>query len=428
MPNLIFWNDICSLLCWLALHRVPNGFARMQLLSEEPPIAVQARTTAMDVCGNELDVFTESAPLISSMIEDIRGARSRVWLETYIYLDDAAGRAIAAALKERAEAGLDVRVMYDAFGSLRTPPSIFEDMRRSGVAVHAYHTVAEAFRRLEPLRVLNRRDHRKLLVVDDGVAYFGGMNIVDQGQMKTVAQARAAHLPASAGWRDVHLRLEGPAQGEVAAAFDRLWQRTNPGVRREWPRWPLKKMLASRGDGIWFFDSKPGLGFRSPQRVFLSLIRRARRSITIAMAYFLPARGVQRALFQAQRRGVDVTVIVPAQSDVRLVQWATRHLYHRLLKHGLTIYERRDQMLHSKAMVVDDVWTIVGSCNMDPRSLWHNLEFMSAIRSNSLAAEINRICEYEITHSDRVTPEKCRGTRWWQRLLDRAAYAARRWL
>jgi cardiolipin synthase len=187
-------------------------------------------------------------------------------------------------------------------------------------------------------------------------------------------------------------------------------------------------MLTDTGEGIYLFDCRPGLRFRSPLRLFLPLIKRARRSITMSMAYFLPGRRLLRALQQARRRGVEVTVIVPAQSDVRLVQWATRHLYIRLLRHGIQLYERQDQMLHSKAMVVDGRTTVVGSCNLDPRSLWLNLEFLGVIHAPQLASAVERICAFEIENSKRVTLEDYHGRRWWQRLLDRAAFALRRWL
>src|SRR5438132_14313610 len=141
------------------------------------------------VAENELAIFVESAPLIAAMLDDIRTAHVRVWLESYIFYDDAAGRAVADALRERARAGLDVRVIYDTIGSLSTSAGFFRDLEQAGVHVHAFHSLGEAFRRIAPLRILNRRNHRKLLVIDDRVAYFGGMNLVDQSSTVTIEQA-----------------------------------------------------------------------------------------------------------------------------------------------------------------------------------------------------------------------------------------------
>jgi cardiolipin synthase A/B len=131
---------------------------------------------------------------------------------------------------------------------------------------------------------------------------------------------------------------------------------------------------------------------------------------------------------RARRRGVHVRVIIPGESDVRAVQWATRHLYSYLLKRGIRIYERKDQMLHSKAMVIDEQWSVIGSCNLDPRSLRTNLEFVAVVRSCELAAALLGVCRHEIKNSSRVTLAYWRNRTWWQRVLDRIAWSLRRLL
>jgi cardiolipin synthase len=384
------------------------------------------RMHGIRVAGQEFELFTESQPLIESMLADIRAATRRVWLETYIYSVDAAGRAVGEALQDRARAGVEVKLIYDALGSWSAPASFFDELRQAGVQVHAFHTFWEGVSRFALFQVLNRRNHRKLLIVDDRVAYFGGMNIVDLSGVTTVAEAKERNLAPSAGWRDVHARTIGDKQREVARAFDRLWRHVR---RRPFDRapWPMRQMLATQGDGVYFFDGRPRWR-RSHRRVFLPLIRRAQREITIAMAYFLPTGRVQRALYRARRRGVRVRVIVPAESDVPTVQRATRHLYTRLLRHGIEVYERQNQMLHSKVMVVDGRTVVLGSCNLDPRSLWWNLEFAAVVHSAAMADAVERICQFEIDNSRRVTREDCRQRSFWQRLLDRMSYGLRRWL
>src|SRR5205807_2264837 len=126
--------------------------------------------------------------------------------------------------------------------------------------------------------------------------------------------------------------------------------------------------------------------------------------------------------------GVVVRIIIPAQSDVRLVQWGTRHIYGNLLRRGIEVFERQEQMLHSKVAVINGRWTIVGSCNLDSRSLWLNLEFFSVIRSPAMAKAIESICAFEIAKSRQVRLSDYRQRRWWQCLLDRAAFALRLWL
>lgn len=375
------------------------------------------------VGGHELKVFVESAPLIAAMIADIRDATTRVWLESYIFAGDSSGQAVAEALKERARAGVDVRVLYDAVGSFDTPSALFDVMQAAGVQVHAFHTLWEAFWQMSILRILNRRNHRKLLVIDDRVAYFGGMNIVHE-----MEQAQGEHLPKSTGCRDVHVRLVGPRQSELAENMDRLWRRLKKQPTKREPsswRWPT---ISSQGENLHFFDSSPGFKYSRAARIFTQLIRRAKRTITISMAYFIPVGKILRELGRACQRGVLIQVIVPGQSDVPVVQRASRHCYTRLLRHGIHIFERQDKMVHGKVMIVDNQWTLVGSCNLDPRSLWINREFFAVIVSRKVAAVIRQVCAYEMEQSMRVTLADCRQRPWWQRLLDWAAWSFRWWL
>src|SRR5438132_1658288 len=173
------------------------------------------------VADQELTVFAESPPLIEAILTDLRSARSRIWVETYIFFNDQAGTAVAEALQERARDGLDVRLLYDAVGSGSAPASFFRRLEYAGVQVHAFHSLWEALWRFSFFRILNRRDHRKLLIIDDRVAYFGGMNLADPGQIRTGVRRRAASI----GWRAIHIRLCGSRQAELAESFERSWKR-----------------------------------------------------------------------------------------------------------------------------------------------------------------------------------------------------------
>ncbi|MBY0528551.1 MAG: phosphatidylserine/phosphatidylglycerophosphate/cardiolipin synthase family protein [Gemmataceae bacterium] len=384
------------------------------------------RLPRVTVAGHELTLYVESPPLIASMVRDIRAARQRVWLESYIILNDAAGRAVSAALQERARAGLDVRVLYDAIGSQTTPAAFFRVLRRAGVKVHSYHSVGEAVASWSLLSILNRRDHRKLLVIDDQVGYFGGMNIVDQTQPRAVAETD--QQPLSSGWRDMHVRLSGPQQIELAESFFRSWQRARGQRVKRRPRTYRQAELAGGPESIQFFDSGPGLKHTRAARIFGGLLRRAQHRVLVSMAYFLPVGLVLRELLRAHRRGVRIDVVVPGRSDVPVVQHATRFLYRYLLRRRFRIYERQLSMLHSKVMVVDDEWTVVGSSNLDARSLWTNLEFLAVIHSPRLAQTMADVIRHEIERSDRILLRDWRRLSWWQRLIDRAAWTLRWWL
>lgn len=376
-------------------------------------------------------VYVEWPDLREDMLADIRAARQRIWLEAYIFYNDDGGTQVADALAAKAREGLDVRVMYDAFGSQTTPASFFQRMTDAGVKVHVFHSFWESLRRLAIFSMLNRRNHRKLMVIDEDIGYFGGMNVVDNTEETRTQQN---DLPQSAGWRDVHMRMQGPQTRELAEEMDRMWRRAH---HEKLPRRSLEARRRLRGvlkareqqqESIRFFASDPRLPLSRAARAFTALLRRANDSIYMSMAYFVPLGRPMRALLRARRRGARVRVVVPGKSDMPVVQRCTEFLYTRLLRRGFRIYERKDRMLHSKVMVVDRQWSLVGSCNFDPRALYTNHEFLAVIRSRALADILIRVCRDEIKQSRRVTLAMCAGRTWMDRLKARMAWSLRWWL
>lgn len=387
-------------------------------MSSTPSNAIANPLTTWQVhaAGQDFRLYVELEPLLHDILADIRLAQRRVWIETYTLGNDPAGQQILAALTERAAAGLDVRLMIDAIGSLDAPDGQLNELEAAGGKVHVYHSFGFALWQRMHLPLLNRRNHRKLIVIDNRAGYFGGMNLVDPSEGNRAA-----------AWRDIHLRVDGYVLGPLSATMERLWLQVHDQPAY-WPKWPTKSLAQDEIDGVWLFDSTPGLRIRRADRVFRPLIRGAKRSITLSMAYFIPQGGVMRELVRARKRGVTVRVIVPGVSDVPIVQWATEHFYATLLKHGFKVYERDNQMLHSKAMIVDDHWTVVGSCNLDPRSLRLNLEFLGAIRARELTRVVKHAMALELRQSRRVTDAAIAGRSWWQRLRGQVAWWFRRWL
>lgn len=392
----------------------------------EPPISIE-------VAGQQLTLFFNTETQIELMLGDIRSATQRVWLETYIFQSDRVGRLIASALQERASAGVDVRVHYDAVGSLMAPSQLFADLAAAGVKLHCFHSAWEGLRRFEFFKTYNRRNHRKLLVIDDRVAYFGGMNIVDHACETPGESPKRSCL--AIGWRDVHVRLMGSSQPELAASFELSWQR----ARREdyqpiKTRVPLRTLLRrddpaeTQTEWLRFFDSGPGPRSDRSARVFTRLLNFARQRVTFSMAYFLPVGRVRRALFRCSNRGLHNRVVLPALSDVPLVQRATRYFYRVLLQRKFEIYEHAACMLHSKVLIVDDEYVVLGSSNFDVRSLWINWEFFALIRSKRLAAALSKVIAREMPSSQRVTCSSWRSQSWWQRWLDRIAWSLRLWM
>ena len=393
-----------------------------------PPSPAETDRPAIDVAGNRLRLFTESPEMITSLTADVRSAQRRVWIETYTIASDDTVAGLIKALKERAAAGVECRLLYDCVGSISTPNAFFEDLRKAGILVHGYHSLSSMFWQSEFFSRFNRRNHRKLAVIDDEIGYFGGMNLVDQSGPPILRSDKVEPERTGRPWRDVHVRLAGPGQTDIAAAMNDLWLRVLDQPRPPLKLWPIQELFSGKGEGVFFFDSRPTHSLRRPDKVMASILKRAHEKIVVAMAYFVPLTVILRQLLKARKRGVDVELILPGVSDVPAVQWAARYLYRSLLKRGIRIYEREDQMLHSKAMVVDGRTSVIGSCNFDPRSLRINLEFFGVIRSETFAAALEQVCVYEKAHSRPIDMHQHENTPWYQRSLQQLAWWFRNWL
>jgi cardiolipin synthase len=388
------------------------------------------RTRHVRVAGSDWKLFVESKQYIQSLVNDIRTARHRVWVEAYSFADDAAGRAVAEAMKERAQAGVECRIIYDAAGSLETPQAMFDDLRAHGVAVKGFRPIDGWWWKIWRWGKFQRRDHRKLAVVDDEIGYFGGMNIVDQGGslIPGTASEHEKHDPNEPPWHDVQVRIQGKHAAELAASWDDLWSELHdlPSPHRSNPR--PRDLQRMAPDSILFFDSRPHVRYRRPAKFLRTLIDRSRSQIIMAIAYFLPFGSVLRAITRARKRKVTIRVIVPENSDVPVVQLASRYEYERLMRRGIRIYERQERMLHSKVMVIDDEWSLIGSLNLDPRSLLLNMEYFAVIRSKELAQALTEICREEFRHSRAVRRRDIHGRTHWERFKQWFCWTFKRWL
>jgi cardiolipin synthase len=308
--------------------------------------------------GNRVRLLDGGGESFPAMLAAIAAARSEVLLAMYIVRDDAIGLRFREALIERARAGVSVSVCYDALGCLGTAPdSWFDPLAEAGCRVLEYHPLAPWL----PKWGFNRRNHQKILVVDGEVGFTGGLNLANE----------YAPEPEGGGWVDLMVRVEGPAASELGQVFVRAW-RLGGGT----PFVPLDVRARAHPDGtrVQTLDNI-GLARRYDMHLaWRHAIAGARSSITIANAYFIPDRALRRALRSAVRRGVRVDVVMPSRSDVPPVQMAARHLYRRLLRAGVRLYELDGPMMHAKAAVIDRLWSTIGSYNLDRRSFLHNLE------------------------------------------------------
>jgi cardiolipin synthase A/B len=363
--------------------------------------------------GNRVTLLVDGEEAYPAMLDAIARARLSVLMDSYIFNDDAAGRLFAAALMERARAGVPVHLTIDGFGTLGTPRALFDEMRAAGVAILEYRPVA-------PWRVgwgVLRRNHRKLLVVDGRVGFAGGINIGDQW------------LPREQGgrsWHDIHLRLEGPAVRALARISLSTW-RAYAGVRLN------QKVFApdaapAGSVSLMVIGSRERKNRKSIRRAYLHAIRAARHTLYIANAYFVPDGGIRRALRNAVRRGVDVRVMVPERGDILPVQLASQALYDRALKAGLRVFLWQDAVLHAKTAVIDGAWATVGSFNLDHRSWAMNLEVNVNVMDAEFAQQLRSAFERDQARCIELTLEGWRARPLWRRVVERFFFLFHRWM
>ncbi|MFZ5889721.1 MAG: phospholipase D-like domain-containing protein [Myxococcota bacterium] len=367
--------------------------------------------------GNSVRLLHDGRQVFPAMLAAIEEARAQVLLEMYWFDSGRIGRRFAEALKAAARRGVEVAVIYDAVGSIAADPAMFDDLQRAGAHVLEYNPVAPWKRRFRLAR-LTRRDHRKILVVDAKLGFTGGVNIGD------------LWLPEEeegGGFRDDAAVVEGPAARGFVSCFQRTWRRLGGA-----PLIPSSSLLAGvqRPQGGQLAQVMGGEGYyrkrHSIARAYLSHIYRAQRRIWIANSYFIPDGNVIRALTRAARRGVDVRILVPRESDVVLTDWASRAVWPRLMRSGVRIFEWTDSILHSKTAVIDGRWSTIGSYNLDYLSLRTNLEVTLNVLDDSFGQTMEAAFELDFARANEVDANTFRFRSLGARLLEIIAYRIRK--
>lgn len=374
------------------------------------------------VGGNRVQILHDGREAFPAMLAAIEGATRSVHLEMYIYSDDRTGRRFAEALAAAADRGVEVALLYDSLGSWRTHPWIFDWMAMHGVKVLGY-------RPLFPWRQgwgWPRRDHRKLLTVDERIGFTGGINIDDDW---------AEENHGGSGWRDTMVRLEGPAARALDRLFREVWERETRRQRRSLPLLPpavgdgaLPAAAPGRDVPVAVVGNGEFARRRAIRKLYRYAIAHARRTIFIGNPYFVPDHAILRSLKQARQRGVRVALLLPGASDIASVQWASRATYERLLSWGVEIYQWCRPMFHAKTAVIDGAWCTIGTYNLDTQSLRYNLEVTAVIPDREVAAELERNFLADVARCERVDPERWRRRPLWWRIPERFFYFFRAWL
>jgi cardiolipin synthase len=348
--------------------------------------SLDAFGTAM-VPGNTAELLKNGDEIFPAMTEAIRRAQKTVNLETYIFQPDEAGRQFADAMIEAARRGVEVRLLIDAWGSKLG--DLQGALEKAGVKWRKYRPV-----RLFSFYKVGKRTHRKILVVDGKVAFTGGLGI----DKRWLGNARN-----SKEWRDTQVRVTGPVVDQMQAIFAEDWTYTT-GEILAGDKFYAKNEGSGGSVQAQAIKASRGDASSLAKMLYYVAIQSAAKSIHIQNAYFIPDKQVRHALVAAVARGVDVKVMVPGRNiDLPMVRLASWLHYGDMLKGGVKIYEYRDTMLHSKTMVVDGVFSTIGSINFDTRSMLRNAEASLSLYDRAFAQKMEAMFAEDLKRCDEIT-------------------------
>ncbi|MDP2273178.1 MAG: phosphatidylserine/phosphatidylglycerophosphate/cardiolipin synthase family protein [Archangium sp.] len=368
----------------VSTNAVPKPGVRSAVFEAQLDRDTQSRSLA----GNKVSMLFDGVNSFAERNKMIDGAKESICFQTFIFNSDETGWALAKKLAAKAQEGVQVRVIYDAMGSGRADPKMFELMKNAGVDVKAY---GEKYKVWD----LNDRWHEKHLIVDGKASVQGGMNIADEyalgGSGKQIF-SRGDGVGSEA-WRDADMKLEGPAVADTMKAFTRNWDELG-GKLSDADRQKLFPKLSevSGGPSVRVVQSNPevkGL-VGTTDKLYLRSIENAQKSITIENAYFLPPPEIRKALIDAAKRGVEVKVMSnsKASNDMGFVSDAARYFYDDMLKAGVQIFEKHGGTLHSKTATFDGEFSVVGSVNMNGRSKNTDAEVALAVQDDATARQL----------------------------------------
>ncbi|HEX5613285.1 MAG TPA: phospholipase D-like domain-containing protein [Burkholderiales bacterium] len=388
-------------------HRDPRLHLECDRPIESLVPSLSGLTLSTPVAGNSVEVL-ENGAFFDTLLQSVRAAQKSVHFETFLWKDGTLGRRVAAALCDRARAGMQVRVMLDANGSKNIGKEVLEQLRGAGCKVHLFHKLS-----LGNLGVMNDRDHRKMVIVDGREAFVGGHCVVDEW---------LGNAEDGMHFADVSVRLRGPIVHSIQGAFSENWAGetgelfVGDGVFPE---------LQSAGDvRIHAVFAKPERSAPAVKILHHTAICLARKRIWIQNPYFIPEPDAIDAFGKAVERGVDVRVLMPSTSgsDNPIVQHAGHRNFEKLLECGVRLFEYPHTLLHQKIMTVDGVWSAVGSSNFDDRSFETNDEISLAILDPQLAAKFDAIFEKYVRRAEEIELERWRRRGAWHKLQDNTYY------
>jgi cardiolipin synthase len=352
--------------------------------------------------GNAVELLIDGPSTYHAMFSSIEKARDYVFVESFIFEDAVEGeRRLSTLLSDASRRGVKVFVLYDAVGSLGTKKEFIDGLSAAGIDLCVFNPLNPLDDRFSGV---NQRDHRKIMVVDGDVAYAGGINFsyayrLTSKQVKRRAMDQEQALASA--WRDTHVSIRGTGATDLERHFRETWNR----AQCKGAELPAARALRIEAGKtlVQIIASTPDEANNAIYATMLSVITYAQQSINITMAYFVPDEALEKALMAAARRGVKVRIIVPSYSDFSGVFYAGRAHYDDLLEAGVQLFELKDAFLHSKSIVVDGVWSSIGSTNFDWRSFVHNNEISVCVIGEDFAAQMARMFDTDLGDSKEIT-------------------------
>ena len=381
------------------MERLKRSVAPTDILGRHTAV-VESVTESPLTRGNKVTLLADGQATYAAMFKALQNAKDHINLESYIFEDDETGRKFADLLLQKQAKGVQVNIIYDSLGSMKTPAAFFQRLRDNGIQVVGFN----------PLNSLGspknwgvtHRDHRKILIIDGKVAIIGGINISKVYSSAPFKRKKNAKAPIH--WRDTDIQIEGPAVAEFQKLFLDTWFKQKGLKLSERNYFPDLK--ESGKALVRVIGSTPGQTNRIPFIVYVSAITFAEYSIHMTNSYFIPDDQIVKALTDAAGRGVDVKIILPGTTDSQLAFHAQRYRYSELLKSGVKIYEHSTSLLHAKTAVVDKVWSTVGSTNMDFLSMLNNDEVNAVILNHEFAGEMEKMFVGDLANSRQIKWEE----------------------
>ncbi len=363
-------------------------------------------TEAIVSQGNRVRLFKQGGEFLSALFQALQEAERCIILEFYIIRDDCTGCAFSEALSVAAGRGVKVLLLYDYIGCFDTPRSFFKRLEQKGIVCLPFNP--PPFK--NGIAWFDKRDHRKMAVIDGKTAFIGGLNIGDE---------YAGYGESPERWRDMGIRIDGPAAAGLEQLFIDNWQEQGGAAAAGAHLVEPPPAAEGKGATVMVISGGPHHNRSFIRSAFRMAIAGASEYIKILNPYFLPGPRVLRSLLRAAGRGVCVQLVLPAKSDVPIVSLLSRASYAPLLRGGIEIFERKGTVLHAKVMLIDDCWAVIGSANLDQRSFHRNYEVNVIVDSREFGRQVAGMFAEDLARSRQVVLEEHERRGFIVRLMER---------